>query len=128
MVLTLESNSEVTHIDSDHELEELQEKMNYNSHQTAQEFYKLKTQSFKVSEILEKNFNKFYLNDNFDDQELIEEQIDRLIYQYAKIKENLKKGRDIRFNIEMKETQKSNELRYARNLLAHFGIDPENYN
>ena len=128
MVLTLESNSEVTHIDSDHELEELQEKMNYNSHQTAQEFYKLKTQSFKVSEILEKNFNKFYLNDNFDDQELIEEQIDRLIYQYAKIKENLKKGRDIRFNIEMKETQKSNELRYARNLLAHFGIDPEKYN
>ena len=128
MVLTLESNSEVTHIDSDHELEELQEKMNYNSHQTAQEFYKLKTQSFKVSEILEKNFNKFYLNDNFDDQELIEEQIDRLIYQYAKIKENLKKGRDIRFYIEMKETQKSNELRYARNLLAHFGIDPEKYN
>lgn len=132
MVLTLESNSEVTqnniHMDSDHELKELEEKMNNNCNETAQEFYKLKCQSFKVSETLEKNYNKYYLNNNFDDQELIEEQIDILIYEYAKIKENLKKGRDIRFYIEKRKEQKLNELKYARNLLAHFGIDPENYN
>lgn len=112
------------HVDSDHELEELQEKMNFICDQTAQEFYKLKNQSTRISEILERNFNKSYLNNNFDDQEIIEEQIDKLIYQYAKIKKNLKDGREVRFYIEKKEKQKSNELRYARNLLAHFGIDP----
>lgn len=112
------------HVDSDHELEELQEKMTFICNQTAQEFYKLKTQSLRVSDILEKNFNKSYLNNNFDEQELIEEQIDSLIYQYTKIKKNLRDGREVRLYIEKKEKQKSNELRYARNLLAHFGIDP----
>ena len=114
-------------VTSDHdELEELREKMNYVCNQTAEDFYKLKSQSFKVSEILDKNYNKSYLNTNFDDQELIEEQIDILMYQYAKIKANLKKGRDISFYMEKKKQQKSNELRYARNVLACFGIDPQN--
>jgi len=112
------------HVDSDHELEELQEKMNYICNETAQEFYKLKNQSTRVSNILERNFNKSYLNNNFDDQEIIEEQIDKLIYQYTKIKQNLRDGREVRFYIEKKEKQKSNELRYARNLLAHLGIQP----
>lgn len=112
------------HVDSDQELEELQEKMKYICDQTAQEFYKLTCQSLKVSDILERNFNKTYLNNNFDQQELIEEQIDKLIYQYTQIKKNLRDGREIRFYMEKKEQQKSNELRYARNLLAHFGIDP----
>ena len=74
------------HVDSDQELEELQEKMKYICDQTAQEFYKLTCQSLKVSDILERNFNKTYLNNNFDHQEIIEEQIDKLIYQYMKIK------------------------------------------
>ena len=112
------------HVDSDHELEELQEKMNYICDQTAQEFYKLTCQSLKVSDILESNFNKTYLNTNFDQQEIIEEQIDKLIYQYTLIKKNLRDGREIRLYMEKKEKQKSIELRYARNLLAHFGIDP----
>lgn len=112
------------HVDSDHELDELQEKMNYICDQTAQEFYKLTCQSLKVSDILERNFNKTYLNNNFDQQELIEEQIDKLIYQYTQIKKNLRDGREIRLYMEKKEQQKSNELRYARNLLAHFGIEP----
>ena len=112
------------HVDSDQELEELQEKMKHNCDQTAQEFYKLTCQSLKVSDILERNFNKTYLNNNFDHQEVIEEQIDTLIHQYAKIKKKLRDGREIRFYMEKKEQQKSNELRYARNLLAHFGIDP----
>ena len=111
------------HVESHHGLEELHEKMNYICNQTAHEFYKLTCQSLKVSDILEKNFNKSYLNNNFDEQEQIEEQIDTLIYQYAKIKKNLRDGRDIRLYIEKKKQQKSNELRYARNLLAHFGIE-----
>lgn len=112
------------YVDSEHELEELQEKMKHNCDQTAQEFYKLTCQALKVSDVLERNFNKTYLNNNFDHQEVIEEQIDTLIHQYAKIKKKLRDGREIRFYMEKKEQQKSNELRYARNLLAHFGIDP----
>lgn len=111
------------YVESHHDLEELHEKMNYICNQTAHEFYKLTCQSLKVSDILGKNFNKSYLNNNFDEQELIEEQIDTLIYQYSKIKKNLRDGRDIRLYIEKKKQQKSNELRYARNLLAHFGIE-----
>lgn len=113
------------HVDSDNEIEELQEKMNCICNQIAQEFYKIKYQSVKVSEILETNFNKSYLNNNFDNQEQIEEQIDILIYQYAKIKEKLRVGRLVRYNMEKKQKQKSNELKYARNLLEYFGINPE---
>ena len=113
-----------TGVDSDHELEELQEIMNNICNESAQKFYKLKSQSLHVSNILENNFNKSYLNTNFDEQELIEEQIDKLIYQYEQIKKHLRDGREIRCYIEKKEKQKNNELRYARNLLAHFGIEP----
>jgi len=116
------------HVDYDHELEELQENMNYICDQTAQEFYKLTCQSLKVSDILERNFNKTYLNNNFDQQEIIEEQIDKLIYQYTQIKKNLRDGREIRFYMEKKVIQKCNELRYAENLLANLGIDPTLYN
>ena len=124
---SLEVIPEVTNInfdvDSDHEMEELHEKMNSICNQTAEEFYKIKFQSARVSDILEKNFNKSYLNNNFDDQEKIEEQIDKLIYQYETIKNNLRDGRKVRFYIEKKEKQTFNELRYARNLLLHLGIE-----
>lgn len=112
------------HVDSDHELEELQEKMNNINEQSAQEFHKLKSQSNKITALLEQNFNENFINKNFDEHELIEEQIDKLIYQYTKIKDNLRNGREVRFYIEKKERQKVNELRYARNVLTHLGIYP----
>jgi len=125
MASSLQTIPEVDiHIDSDHELEELHEKMNYINEQSAQEFRRLKSQSFKVTTLLEQNFNNDYINKNFDEHELIEEQIDKLIYQYTKIKENLRRGREVRFYIEKKEKQKVNELRYARNVLTHLGIYP----
>lgn len=116
------------HVDSCNELEELQEKMNYICDQTAQEFYKLTCETLKVSDMLERNFNKTYLNNNFEQQEMIEHQIDKLICQYFQIKKNLQDGREIRFYMEKKETQKCNELRYAKNLLASLGIDHTLYN
>jgi hypothetical protein len=112
------------HVDSDYEAEELEEKINYICNQTAQDFYKLKYQSIHVTDILERNFNKSFINISFDDHEVIEEQIDKLMYQYAKIKKNLRDGREVKFYIEKKEKEKSNEIRYARNLLAYFGIKP----
>jgi len=116
------------HVDSCNELEELQEKMNYICDQTAQEFYKLTCETLKVSDMLERNFNKTYLNNNFEQQEMIEHQIDKLICQYFQIKKNLQDGREIRFYMEKKEMQKCNELRYAKNLLASLGIDHTLYN
>jgi len=116
------------HVDSCNELEELQEKMNYICDQTAQEFYKLTCETLKVSDMLERNFNKTYLNNNFEQQEMIEHQVDKLISQYFQIKKNLQDGREIRFYMEKKEMQKCNELRYAKNLLASLGIDHTLYN
>lgn len=109
-------------VDSEYELEELREKMKYISNQIALEFRKLKKQSINVTEILEKNYNNEFMNENFDEQELVEEHIDNLLYQYEKVKKYLKYGRDVRFYKEKKEKEKSNEIRYAKNLLAHFGI------
>ena len=70
-----------------------------------------------------KGVNEKRCNTNFDYQELVEEQLDCLIYEYTKVKENLKYGREVKFYMEKKEKEKTNELRYARNLLAHFGIE-----
>ena len=45
------------------------------------------------------------------------------MYQYAKIKKKLRYGREVKFYMEKKK-KKSSELRYDRNLLAYFGIEP----
>ena len=115
-------NSNVA-ISSTNELEHLQSEMIVVTNKIAQDLYALKSYTFSVNNILECNFNSSFMNTNFDDQELIEEQIDRLVYQYVKIKEHLKKGREIRIFKEQKEQEKMNELRYARNVLMQLGID-----
>lgn len=77
-------------------------------------------------------FNKLYSNDQnnmgmlFIEHELLEERMDGLIYRYQTTKDLLKKGRLIRYHKEEKEKEKLNELRYARNTLAHYGIDATN--
>lgn len=80
-------------------------------------------------------FYKLYSNDqdnmgmSFIEHELLEERMDGLIYRYQKTKELLKKGRLIRYYKEEKEKEKKaklNELRYARNTLAHYGINATN--
>ena len=75
-------------------------------------------------------FDKLYENNKYDgvvmsfiEHELFEERMDGLIYRYQKTKNLMKKGRLIRHYTEEKEKEKSNELRYARNTLAHYGID-----
>jgi|LauGreDrversion4_2_1035121.scaffolds.fasta_scaffold448265_2 hypothetical protein len=113
-------------IDSTNELEQLQSEMLVVSNQIAQDFYKLKSYAFSANHILECNFNASFMNTNFDEQELIEEQMDRFVFQYVKLKEHFKKGREIRCfkeKKEKKEQEKSNELRYARNVLAQLGLD-----
>ena len=80
-------------------------------------------------------FEKLYLQNknnevgmSFIEHELFEERMDGLFYRYQKTKELLKKGRLIRHHKEEKEKEKLNELRYARNTLAHYGINVNKQN
>lgn len=80
-------------------------------------------------------FEKLYLENknnevgmSFIEHELLEERMDGLFYRYQKTKELLKKGRLIRLYKEEKEKEKKNELVYARNTLAYYGINVNNQN
>lgn len=84
---------------------------------------------------INKMFEKSYLQNknnevgmSFLEHELLEERMDGLFYRYQKTKELLKKGRLIRYYKEQKDKEKTNELRYARNTLAYYGINVNNQN
>lgn len=109
--------------DSKHELEELNTKMDYICKQNANEFYKLNMRMAYINSVFENNFNSRTMNTNFDDHELFEEQMDELIYEYNTVKELMKQGRQVKFYKEQKETEKKNELRYARNTMVQCGIE-----
>jgi hypothetical protein len=112
-------------VNSETELEELDEKMKYIGQQISEEFHILNNIVSQVNSVLNLNFNKNFMNTNFDQQENIEWYLDSLVYEYKTVKEFLKKGREIRYNKEKKEKEKDNELRYARNTLANFEIKLE---
>ena len=114
------------HVDSNHELDEINEKYEYVTDRIAEEFYKLNNMSHIISDILEKNFNSNFMNKNFETHELVEEKLDNLLFKYLQIKELLKKGREIRFYKEQKENEITKEKRFARNALAYYGIKPSN--
>jgi hypothetical protein len=120
-----ESNPVNLNINSETELEELDEKMEYISEQISEEFHILNTIVSQVNGILNINFNNKFMNTDFDKQEYIEEYLDTLIYEYQTVKELLKKGREIRYNKEKKEKQKDNEVRGSRNTLKYCEIKSE---
>ena len=122
----LENDKNDIQVDSDTDIEELDEIMNIVCDQIAQKYYKTKTRIKKINTTLDNNFNKVFMNTNFDKYELIEEQFDELIHNFTEIKELMKHGRNIKIYKEKKETEKKNELRYARNELAHYGIQYNN--
>jgi len=99
-------------------LEELQDIMDNISKHIAEKFGCLREKLARIQNILENND----VDVDFDRQELFEEKIDQLIHQYSEIKEQFKKGREIRCFKEKKEKEKLNEIRYARNVLAQLGI------
>jgi hypothetical protein len=120
-----ESNPVNLNVNSETELEELDEKMEYISEQISEEFHILNNIVSQVNGILNINFNNKFMNTDFDKQEYIEEYLDTLIYEYQTVKELLKKGREIRYNKDKKEKQKDNELRGSRNTLNYCGIKSE---
>lgn len=109
-------------INQETRLEELNDKMEYISNQIAQEYFILNTKVSQVNNILNINYNNKFMNTDFEKQEYIEEYFDNLIYEFERVKELLKKGREIRYFKEKKEKEKDNEIRCARNTLAHYGI------
>jgi len=111
-------------VNSETELEELDEKMKYISQQIAEEFHILNNIVSKTNSVLNVNFNNKFMNVNFDQQENIEWYLDSLVYEYQTVKQLFKKGREIRHNIETKSKEKDNELRCARNTLS-YGIELE---
>ncbi|MFY7728056.1 MAG: hypothetical protein ACOVRN_00915 [Flavobacterium sp.] len=58
----------------------------------------------------------------FDDHEIVEEAVDAFTYRFQKTKQLLKEARLIRCYIEQKTAQKENEIRFAKNALAQYGI------
>lgn len=113
-------NEDILHIDSDYELEEIEQKYDYVKTHISREFERLQKYSENISSLLKK------VENNFEEQELIEEQIDKFIHEYSKCKHLLKHGREIRIYKESKENELNNHKRYARNLLIHYGIIPPN--
>ena len=112
-------------VNSNTELEELDKKMKYISQQIAEEFHILNNIVSKTNSVLNVNFNNKFMNVNFDQQENIEWYLDSLVHEYQTVKELFKKGREIRYNIETKEKEKDNEIRYARNTLLFYGLKLE---
>lgn len=118
----LQNISEIERIISNNKLEELKEEYDYISEQISQDFYKLKKYSQNVTNILERNFNGNFANNNFDVQELIEEKLDELFYEYLKIKGSFKKGREIRTYKEKKENEIKIQKKLGKNILIQHGI------
>jgi hypothetical protein len=101
-------------------LEELTEKMKYISQEIAHEYFVLNNIVSQVNGVLNINYNNKFMNTDFDNEEYIEENLDRLVHEYKTVKELLKRGREIRYYKELKEREKDNENRCAINTLAHF--------
>ena len=104
------------------DLNELEKKMEYVSKKIADEFYNINNKLSIVNNIMDLNYNSKYMNSDFNRHEHIEEHMDSLIYDYQTVKALLNKGREIRYLKEIKEKEKDNEIRCARNTLAQFGI------
>lgn len=112
------------HINSDDEIEEINEKMTCISEMIACEFTNLKKISSNLNNTLDDNYNSKITNKNFDEQELIEEKLDTLLFEFSKVKVLLKKGREIRYYKELKEKEIEKQKIFARNLLIQYGIKP----
>jgi hypothetical protein len=122
----LETISELEQVDlnvnSKTNLDDLEEKMEYTCKKIAEQYFKLNNKLSIVNNIIDLNFNSNYMNTDFNRHEHIEEHLDSFIYNYQTVKSLLNKGREIRYLKEIKEKEKENEIRCARNTLALYGI------
>jgi hypothetical protein len=109
-------------VNSETELNELDEKMEYIGEVISEEFHLLNNIVSQINSILNVNFNNKFMNTDFDKHEHIEFYFDTLIHEYQTVKDLLAKGRAIRYNKEKKEKEKYNEVMCARNTSANYEI------
>jgi hypothetical protein len=79
------------------EEDKLEEKLHDISKKIEEELYKLRYIVKIIDNTLDVNYDSNNKEINFDNQELIEEQFDNLLFEYAMVKELFKKGREIRY-------------------------------
>jgi hypothetical protein len=84
-------------LDRENKINEIEENFTNVSKQIGQELYKLRYIVKLIDNTLENNYDSNNDDINFDNQELIEEQFDKLLFKYALVKELFKKGREIRY-------------------------------
>lgn len=102
----------------------LQEKMNDILKQLNFELSKNSTQISDLNDIMKCAMDR--LNDDvitFGHYEILEDAFDTVIYKYQKTKNLLKTGRLIQCFIEQKTLQKECEIRFAKNVMAQYGIE-----
>jgi hypothetical protein len=78
--------------------------------------YKFKSEFKKSEQILQQNYyknenNEYYMNSNFEEIELIEENLDKLFYNFYEIKKEITKARLVNHYIEMKVIENINSAR-----------------
>ena len=84
--------------------EELNEKLKSLSAIIGKRFYIFKSHLHSSDNLLEENYHeKGFINTNFDDIELIEENLDELFDKYKKIKTDIANARMVRYYIENKQ-------------------------
>ena len=110
-------NQSTLHINSEYNLEKMNQKLHYVESSISSELLKLQAHSEKLTTLLKTQFV------SLEEQELVEEQLDKFMYEYKKCKELLNHGREIRIHKEMKEMELHNQKRFARNVLVQYGID-----
>ncbi len=121
---TIYENESIDYADFSHKM--LNDHMDETVNKLNKEFLNISQRMKYMNDMFEKlyeNNKNDSIGMSFIEHELFEERMDGLFYRYQKTKELLKKGRLIRYYTEEKEKEKLNELRYARNTLAHYGIN-----
>jgi hypothetical protein len=102
--------------------EELRQVMNEICGTIGENIYKFKSEFQKSEKILEKNYfksenNEYFMNINFGEIELIEENLDNLFYKFKEIKNDIAKARLANHYIQVKVSEKEFENTDIRSII-----------
>ena len=109
--ITKNKDKESIIVNQNETIEELTEIMKEICATVGEQFYKFKFDFKKTEELLEKNYYKnentgrYHMNKNFEDIELLEENLDKLFYKFKKIKAEISNARLANHYIENKKSE-----------------------
>ena len=111
MTIIKKQDKESIIVNQNDTLEELTEIMKEICATVGEQFYKFIFDFKKTEELLEKNYHKnensngYHMNKNFEDIELLEENLDNLFYKFKKIKAEIANARLASHYIENKKRE-----------------------